>query len=251
MEKIKTVLDRQPLSSEYIGSKQDFGKVMKGVNGIGTPIWKSTWFYGTVGVAAVAIIVAAVTLTDSNTPKDQASLEVTTATSMLEKDQKDRQEAAHKTITVQKETAPQPKEVVATSTPAPVKPKVKEPVEAKQPTPQAKVVAAKVVPEEVAPELTMPNISGVSTGSIAFKEFCNPLGIQVGNGILIHNYTIRYRSCARDVTARVKGNRIPKEVCEEIRDCGNNIEIFFTNIEGRQRDDTWIRLKDFSLVTTL
>lgn len=250
MEKIKTVLDRKPLSSEYIGSKQDFGKVMKGANGVSASIWKSTWFYGTVGVAAVAVIVAAVTLTNSNTPKDQATLEAPTALSMVENDKHDQRETAQKPTTGPKETTESVKHTES-STPKPVATKGKEPVSQKQPTDQSSPTAKKVVTEEVAPELTMPNISGVSTGSIAFKDFCNPLGIQVGNGVLIHNYTIRYRSCARDVTARISGNRIPLEVCNEIRDCGNNIEIFFTNIEGRQRDDTWIRLKDFSLVTTL
>ena len=56
MERIKTILDRKPMSSEYINSKQDFNTVLSGVQKVKTPMYKSGWFYGTVGLATVAIV---------------------------------------------------------------------------------------------------------------------------------------------------------------------------------------------------
>lgn len=249
MEKLKTILDRKPVSSDYIKSKQDFGKVIKGVKSLSPPVYKSAWFYGAVGVAAVAITVAAVTLTSPDTPKVDETIRTSQiATNMTPEDSNvallsEKQHAEKE----KPESSPEVKKKIEVKS-KPPKPTEKEPV---------KQVVEKTTLEketdETVPELEsdMPHISGISSGPINFKDFCNPLGIQVDNGILIYRYTIQYRSCARDVTATVRGNKIPQSLCDEIRDCGNPIEISFMNIEGQDRKGKNILLKDFSVVTTL
>ena len=259
MEKIKTILDRKPLSSEYIRSKQDFANVVKGAKGLGKPYWQTNWFIGTVGVAAVAIIVTAVTLSSSEDPKkpdhnqvitamnaesqpevpsmvsgdlaqieetsDDVNIELEEETIAVENDQNvpsDRQET--QTVSSNNREEEIPSTTVARELPL----KVEE-------------------PETV--ELGLPNVAGVTGGPIAFKDFCDPLGIQVDGGVIIHRYTLQYRSCARDITVRIGGNRLPPEVCQEIADCGAPIEVTFSNFKAEDRSGNAVKLKSFSLVT--
>lgn len=56
--KTKFNLDRKPLDSDYIASKQDFEGVQKGIRQIHQPIWKRPWFYGPTGAAAFALILS-------------------------------------------------------------------------------------------------------------------------------------------------------------------------------------------------
>lgn len=253
MEKIKTILDRKPLSSEYIRSKQDFGKVMKSAQGTNAPIWKSQWFYGTVGVATVAIVVTVVTLTGADNPIDQNQSQprVVTASSLSEVDNQQPDNSTEVLAAVsqeEKEETPTVKTVVKEE------PKEEVKVERKKPEENTTITQKQIdeAKEEAksANELGVPNISGISSGPISFKDFCNPLGLQVSNGI-IFEYTIQYRSCARDVTYKVRGNKIPQTVCNEIQDCGSNIEISFVNIKTQSKDGSPVYLKNFSVVTTL
>lgn len=252
MEKIKTILDRKPLSSEYIRSKQDFGKVMKSAQGANAPIWKSPWFYGTVGVATVAIVVAVVTLTGPDNPIDQNQVEtkVAAASNLSEVDNQEPDNSTEILATAsQEEKNETPVKTVSVKEPD-------EPQKAKREKPEETgVISPKKIEEakeeaKAAAELGVPNIAGVSSGPISFKDFCNPLGLQVSNGI-IYEYTIQYRSCARDVTFKIRGNKIPQTVCDEIQDCGNNIEISFLNIKTQAKSGDVVYLKNFSVVTTL
>jgi hypothetical protein len=260
MEKIKTNLDRKPLSSDYIRSKQDFAKVLHGAKGLGKPFWKSTWFYGTVGVASVAVIVAVATLNQSSSKHDEANPEKRTklvvkntsdmgvtseANSDIQTDNisTDDAEAGHQPnneLTVQGEIKEE------TKAPAVVDQVVEDKKTSEMPVP----VRVREKTSEKNTEIGMPNLAGVSGGPISFPDFCDPLGIQVGGGVLIHRYTIQYRSCARDVTARVRGNRLPGQLCDEIRDCRSPIEVTFSNFYAEDRDGNPVQLKPFTLITS-
>ncbi len=61
--KTKFNLDREPLDTSYIQSRQDFDKVINGYRAMKPPIWKNPWFYGPIGIASLAILV---TLTFQN-----------------------------------------------------------------------------------------------------------------------------------------------------------------------------------------
>ncbi len=56
--KTKFNLDREPLESDYINSKKDFDKVVKGYKVSNYPVWKRPWFYGPTGAAAFALILS-------------------------------------------------------------------------------------------------------------------------------------------------------------------------------------------------
>lgn len=65
MKKVKINLDRKPLNSGYIESKQNFNQVLAGFKQIKPPIWKNPWFYGPIGVASLAILIS-LSLLNSN-----------------------------------------------------------------------------------------------------------------------------------------------------------------------------------------
>lgn len=259
MEKIKTILDRKQLSSEQIRSKQDFANVVNGAKGLGKPYWQTNWFYGTVGVATVAIIVTAVTLSSSDAPDKDPKQNNVLAMSATNDEEKN--SVVRETL---KSTENQKLESSADSSPEvpveenntqPVTPEVppsvavnENPVEESVNNTAARTKQENEV-EEKKVEAGLPNVAGVSGGPIAFKDFCDPLGIQVNGGVLIHQYTIQYRSCARDITARIRGNRLPDQVCDEIRDCGSPIEVTFSNFKAEDRDGNPVQLKEFSLTT--
>jgi len=259
MEKIKTILDRKQLSSEHIRSKQDFANVVNGAKGLGNPYWQTNWFYGTVGVATVAIIVTAVTLSSADTSDEEPeknNVVAMAATNDQEKDpveevlsqSKDNQEVD---LNVDDIPEASTEESDSKSTPSEVQPSNTQDQDSGNDTANntaARTAEKKDDSEKVA-EVGMPNVAGVSGGPIAFKDFCDPLGIQVKGGVLIHQYTIQYRSCARDITARIRGNRLPAQVCDEIRDCGAAIEVTFSNFIAEDREGNAVQLKEFSLTT--
>ena len=70
MKKLKINLDRQPLESKYIESKQNFDQVLNGFKQLKPPIWKNPWFYGPVGVATVALMLTVGSI-NSNTNADE------------------------------------------------------------------------------------------------------------------------------------------------------------------------------------
>lgn len=259
MEKIKTILDREPLSSDYIRSKQDFANVVKGAKGLGKPFWQTNWFYGTVGVTAVAVVVTAVTLSSSGTQDEKPQNNQMIAATSPDDTKQTEKEATEIDPTKSQDSEKDMPEEVDRNEPTEVAPSN---VETKEPTSNKKskeveesssnnTARKTAAPKEAdkSVEIGSPNLAGVTGGPISFKDFCDPLGIQVEGGVLIHQYTIQYRSCARDISARVRGNRLPSQVCEEIQDCGAPIEVTFSNFKAEDRNGNPVQLKEFSLTT--
>ncbi len=58
MKARKINLDRAPISSDKIESKQDFEHVLTNYNAIKPSFWTNPWFYGPVGLASLAIVVS-------------------------------------------------------------------------------------------------------------------------------------------------------------------------------------------------
>jgi hypothetical protein len=246
MEKINTILDRKPINSEYINSKQDFNQVMNGFQKLKPPIYKQGWFYGAVGLAAVAIVFTAVSLTLSDDDKK------TVASADVKKEvpfeQEPHQEKAALVVDLD-ETEEEFAEVEPviheppreTRAPIALEPA---PVERRAPVEPPVVVEI--------PKITKPHIAGVFNGAISFADFCDPLGIQVNEDVTIAEYTIHYMSCTQDVTVKIRGSKIPNGVCNELRNCGEQIEIDFRNVKGyNKRTGKGVAFSNFSLVPIL
>ena len=246
MEKINTILDRKPINSEYINSKQDFNKVKNGFQKLKPPVFKQTWFYGAVGMAAVAMVFIAVSLTSADDDKEMiASADVKNETP-LEQEPSEKKAVLVADLSDQEEDVPEVEPVLAKSTiekPAPIA--------EKPPTVERRVVAKPSLIRET-PKITQPHIAGVFGGAIAFVDFCDPAGIQVNKDIAIVEYTIHYMSCTQDVTFKMRGGKIPPGVCNELRNCGEQIEIDFRNVKGYNKNTgKAVAFGNFSLVPIL
>jgi hypothetical protein len=62
MEKFKMNLDREPLSSAQIQQMQDFNRLKNDYLRAKKAVWKSPWFWGTGGIASLALVATAVYL---------------------------------------------------------------------------------------------------------------------------------------------------------------------------------------------
>ncbi|MBI1837024.1 MAG: hypothetical protein HYR91_07135 [Flavobacteriia bacterium] len=58
MKTRKINLDRTPIESEYVQSKQNFDHVLSNYKAIKPTLWKNPWFYGPIGLASIALVVA-------------------------------------------------------------------------------------------------------------------------------------------------------------------------------------------------
>jgi hypothetical protein len=72
MEKIKTTLDRPSLSSGYIRSKQDFKRVELEYKKLKPPLYSRFWFYGTVGMSVIALLLCAAKITNFDAESDRS-----------------------------------------------------------------------------------------------------------------------------------------------------------------------------------
>lgn len=246
MEKINTILDRKPINSEYINSKQDFNKVMNGFQKLKPPVYKQAWFYGAVGLAAVVMVFTGVSVTSTDDNKK------TIASADVKKEVPLEQEPSEKNVALVLDLEGKTEEALEVE-PVITEPAIVKPVSVveKPPTVERRVSKELPVVAEI-PKITQPHISGVFSGAIAFTDFCDPVGIQVNKDVAIVEYTIHYMSCTQDVTFKMRGSKIPQGVCNELRNCGEQIEIDFRNVKGyNKKTGKAVAFGNFSLVPIL
>ncbi len=58
MKKFKVILDRKPMNSDHVESKQDFNHVLNEFKKLKPPIWRNPWFYGPVGLASLTLLMS-------------------------------------------------------------------------------------------------------------------------------------------------------------------------------------------------
>lgn len=258
MEKRKTILDRKPLSSEYIRGRQDFDGVLKAHKAMKPPLWKSAWFYGPVGLAVIAIIVSVTKFSPSETPIYDSKTTLaqhsgfSNVTAPPEK-----VETPEKTYSSTKDKAEEKE--VADSAPVPEKAEVITPTNTvKEQAPVEKIAEVAEVeveekvetpkklppppprPERRSPFVekvttiknTMPSIAGVFTGSIKASALCDENGIVYKPGWRIVSYTINYDNGVQEVSDQIQGNRIPLLVCSKLKRFNLNRMVFITDIRA-------------------
>lgn len=246
MEKINTILDRKPINSEYINSKQDFNKVMNGLQKLKPPVYNQVWFYGAVGLASVAMVFTAVSLTSIDNDKK------TFASADVKKEVPLEQPPSEKKVALVLDLENKTEEASEIETVIPEQAIVQpQPITEKPSIVERRVTEEAILVVE-ATKIMQPHISGVFSGAIAFADFCDPVGIQVNKDVAIVEYTIHYMSCKQDVTFKMRGGKIPQGVCNELRNCGEQIEIDFRNVKGfNKKTGKAVEFGNFSLVPIL
>lgn len=248
MNNFKLNVDRKVPDSDYIQSKQDFKEVLNRVAAAKTSIWHSTWFYGTVGLASIAILTAVTFLIPDNT--NTYGINVTPEKNQITTTQKHEVPAEVKTAgafsrtDVEVAQIQSPRDVqkylgnAKKQTTPEVKPKkvVKSAEQTLEETAQPeKVVTApatqKVVQEVKHTRPGMPNISGVFNGELGFHRLCEGT-VEVNENVTVSSFLIQYSSRFGDRSQQIEGNKITPEVCREIEELGIDQMIFVTNIIG-------------------
>ena len=244
MEKIKTIVDREQLSSNYIGSNQNFGHVLSQVKNLKPPVWKTAWFYGHIGLSAIVIIV---------------SLASINATGNYEKD--------NSSLIAKEEIIGTEKSTKEDNVDSPIEPEntLSSSLNASDPVtdpPINEITVTTVINERngsnpiadetaITPKKNMfPNIEGVYTGNINLKTLCSDNGIQCNDEINIISFTIQYSLGLQDRLTKVKGNKIPNEICGKIQAQNGANMIFITEIKGLRDNGELINLTSINYLAS-
>lgn len=243
MKEIKTLVDREPLGSDYIASKQDFDSVITQVKQL-TPTWKTPWFYGPVGLATVALCVSAVTMRSGKVSAEAHSEDQTEQVTSLESTQiasVTQDEGPTETAEVANYIAPTVQggqdqkleaaiEPVAKSAESEVVESIStiEIEEEHIPAP----VSSKYTKRTVAADNQYPHIAGYFTGDMPVDLLFDEDGIQLREGMDIVSFDFNYYDGRANVVRSFNGNKIPKNLQKAIRD--HNVEnmVFITNIKA-------------------
>lgn len=267
MEKIKTILDREQLSTAEIRSNQNFGKVLKEVKLGKSPFYKSPWFYGTAGLAAIAGVVGVTVFTI--TEDLDAPLKNTKSQTQIVEIQNHSLDISPETILIADARPVDKNDEVPVSEPIVdrvVTPTIVEEDKGSSTSNDLTVVKAisdqdKPVKEDQTPIVRRdatsygyvmghyPSIANVQRGTIGIESLCSNSRIE-SNGVVITSYSIQYYDGHSNVEQNVKGNEIPAEICKAIEAYNLKSYIFFTNIRGVSERGEEVLLTNFSLIPT-
>ena len=248
MNNFKLNVDRKVPDSEYIQSKQDFKEVLNRVAAAKTSIWHSTWFYGTVGMASIAILTTVSFLIPDKTNTYGTNLTpeknqiATTQKHEVPADVKTAGAFSHADVEValiqsprdvRKHLGNSKKQTVPEVTPKKAVQSVEQKLDenALSETVASAPMTQKVVQEVRHTRPGMPNISGVFNGELEFSSLCEG-AVEVNENVTVSSFLIQYSSRFGDRSQQIEGNKITPEVCREIEELGIDQMIFVTNITG-------------------
>lgn len=245
MDNFKINVDREKLSSDYIQSKQNFKEVMHHLKATKPPVWKSGWFYGTIGLASIAGVLIINTITSNrsgNINADNAVQQQTKTQTIL---------AESTSASIAVNNAPLQKSQVKKDVVASIvdqkkqsqsvskrNEKTVQSSEIEQIEEPELVNNTVIIEEKITPLVknTLPKISGYFNGEIPCSVLCNSNGIEVNEDVKITSFTIQFEGKGKDQTVDVEGNKIPASVCSQITERQFDQMIFITNIFGVDSD---------------
>lgn len=255
MKKIKTIIDREPISSDYIASKQDFDGIIHQVHASKAPVWKSGWFYGPIGMASVAITIsiARIDTTEAKTTRLDTPLaqQKEQQTVPIIADQVKFTEQAPKHLADAKVDNGKEVDDALESKPKYV------PQDEAVPTPVNEVEVNReeerifeIVEEPRATKKVsmVPHIAGIYTGTISTNALQQP--IMVNEEIEVISFTINYNTLNGTETRDVKGNKLPEDIVQSIEKYNLGYMFFITNIRGVKSDGKIISLLSMNLTAT-
>ena len=240
MKKIKTLVDREPLGSDYIASKQNFESVCTQVKQL-TPTWKTPWFYGPIGLATLAICISVVTVHSSSaSEKTVPTKEVLTKKSsdvlkdVVKVAQNEEVEVTPEILAVT-EKSTEPKKEPETKSVAIAKTDevigITEP-ENNIPSKVVETINPTVVKRTVAKDNRFPHIAGYFTGEMPVELLFDADGIQLRDGYKIISYDLNFYNGKANIVQSYIGNVIPSDlkIIMENYNVGNMV--FITNIKA-------------------
>jgi len=249
MKKVKILIDREPLSKDYVKSKQNFGQVLSQVKKLKPPIWKSPWFYGPVGLAAVALSLKVVSSIPPDIPTEPSKLE---AVLPLEQRKIESETLAFISPNDVQETSFRemipikngPEEVVPKSSDNSTN-KILETGDTEFYLPD-KIVINEDEAIPVKPLTKFPSINRVYTGEIAILELCSNKIECLDSKIT--SFSLQYYDGKEDVVENVGGNSISNNICNAISQYNLNEMIFITKIKALNSEGHSVSLPSMNLI---
>lgn len=264
MEKINSILDREPISSEQIRSKQDFNQIMKEVKLTKQPFYKTGWFYGTTGLASIAAIVGVSSLMLS----DNVEAQEKSALKAIEKFQDENIVAGNQVLIAQADPIEQETDEVIQidevvrpafdkSSQKPVRVNSEKEVTTNEIEPVVETIIEKE-PEKAITRLDatsygyamrFPRIGNVEKGRINVENLCSNNKIE-SDGVVITSFSIMFYDGHETIEKEIEGNVIPSDVCAAIEKYNLKRYIYFTNIRGVSERGEIVVIQNMNLVPT-
>jgi hypothetical protein len=225
MEIKKINVDRKPLETEYIQSRQDFQHVLANYKKAHIPVFKQPLFYGVIGFASLAalITVSAFNINPEKNDKITTSKSETIVSNtvkpspIFESELKPSVKPATLQIAkIEKTGSDQEKAEVIS------------PVNSK-----TLLTTTESKTEKNASSLpsNFPHISGISEGAISISQLCGNDGVQMRNDLEVVSFRFQYISGGTDKIVSVAGNKIPPTICAEMTKSNLEHLVFITDIE--------------------
>lgn len=232
MEIKKVNLDRKPISSEYIQSKQDFQHVVNAFSKTKIPVWKQPLFYGAIGVASLATVVTSAVIHFNNTETDGKTITLSSANNERKSEHTSNvQFAAVQSSHMNKEEKIE--KGVKKSTGMSDEKQSESPmsIELDRPISKASLASKKSIEDESFSTM-LPNISGVYQGDISYDKLCSSNGIEVKNGVEVRSFKIQYATGISDKEVVIRDKKLSEVVCKDLEKSGFNQMVFITEIEA-------------------
>jgi hypothetical protein len=228
MEIKKVNLDRKPITSEYIQSKQDFQHVVNAFSKTKIPVWKQPLFYGAIGVASLAAVVTSTVIHFNNTEIDGKTITLSST--------KKEDKSEHKTTVQYASVESSPKSIEKSSSEAKVNSIENQLVsiesnEFERPISKASLSSQKSIEDESFSTI-LPNISGVYQGDISYDKLCSSNGIEVKKGVVVKSFKIQYATGFSDKEVVINDKKLTEVVCKDLEKSGFNQMVFITEIEA-------------------
>jgi hypothetical protein len=232
MEIKKVNLDRKPIASEYIQSKQDFQHVVNAFSKTKIPVWKQPLFYGAIGVASLAAVVTSTVIHFNNTEidgktitlnstkkEDKSEYKTTMQFASVESSSKKQEKNSENSLRKANVIADENQSINTVSN------------ELVRPISKVSLTSQKSIEDESFSTF-LPNISGVYQGDITYDKLCSSNGIEVKNGVEVRSFKIQYATGISDKEVVIKDKKLSDVVCKDLEKSGFNQMVFITEIEA-------------------
>lgn len=257
MKRMKFNLDRPQLDSKSIQARKDFDTLMKNHAIMSKPIYKSPWFFGTVGLATVGLAVTtSVMMYDSQ--DDVSQLEVINQTDdsppMVESTveglvslsggvSKHFDELAKRTLSYS-ESLKTEDEVShpITQEKADV---VKEAIELVD---DENVLKEDVITPHPNEDFLNAKISGKFNGAISREELFDNKGITVGSDVSVVHFELHLIDGLGGKVFQEEGNQLNGEMKDALNQIDQGETIYFENIKGKTKKGDVVRLNPLRYV---
>lgn len=257
MKRMKFNLDRPELDSKSIQARKDFDTLMKNYSIMSKPIYKSPWFFGTVGLATVGLAVTtsvmmydsqddisqleAINQTDESPPLVESTVEG--LVSLSGGVSKHFDELAKQTLSYSESLNSEDE----TAHPV-IEDKidlVKHDVEVVD---DENVLQKNVVTPNPNEEFLNAKISGKFNGAISREELFDNKGITVGSDVSVVHFELHLIDGLGGKVFQEEGNQLNGEMKDALKQIDQGETIYFENIKGKTKKGDVVRLNPLRYV---